>query len=232
MKIQILHCIEGAKKAEGLTVIIDVFRAFSLECYAFAEGADKIYPVGDIEEAYRRKKEDHKALLAGERNGKMCQGFDLGNSPSQLAHLSVQGKTLIHTTSAGTQGIANAVCSSEIVTGSLVNAKAVAEYIRRKNPDTVSLVCMGFGGVREAKEDTLCAEYIKSILTNQDFPIDERIKALRTDGGEHFFNRETQDVYPEADYWMCIEYDKFTFVLKIGKDNQGRHISERIFIDL
>ena len=31
MKIQILECIEGAKKAKGLIVIIDVFRAFSLE---------------------------------------------------------------------------------------------------------------------------------------------------------------------------------------------------------
>ena len=35
MKINILHLIEGAKKAEGLTVIIDVFRAFSLECYLY-----------------------------------------------------------------------------------------------------------------------------------------------------------------------------------------------------
>ena len=33
MEIRILELIEGAKKAEGLTVIIDVFRAFSLECY-------------------------------------------------------------------------------------------------------------------------------------------------------------------------------------------------------
>ena len=32
MKISICHLIEGAKKADGLTVIIDVFRAFSLEC--------------------------------------------------------------------------------------------------------------------------------------------------------------------------------------------------------
>ena len=40
MEIRILELIEGAKKAEGLTVIIDVFRAFSLECYLYARGAD------------------------------------------------------------------------------------------------------------------------------------------------------------------------------------------------
>ena len=33
MNIQILQLVEGAKNARGLTVVIDVFRAFSLECY-------------------------------------------------------------------------------------------------------------------------------------------------------------------------------------------------------
>ena len=46
MTIQILHLIEGAKQAEGLAVIIDVFRAFSLEPYLFAAGAERIRPVG------------------------------------------------------------------------------------------------------------------------------------------------------------------------------------------
>ena len=42
MKIRILKTIEGAKEAEGLTVLIDVFRAFSLECYLFASGARRM----------------------------------------------------------------------------------------------------------------------------------------------------------------------------------------------
>ena len=54
-EVKILHLIEGAKMAEGLTVIIDVFRAFSVEAYLFAHGADKIFPVADIELAYRYK---------------------------------------------------------------------------------------------------------------------------------------------------------------------------------
>ena len=48
MKIKIFELIDGAKKAEGLTVIIDVFRAFTLETYLFAQGAEKIYPVGEM----------------------------------------------------------------------------------------------------------------------------------------------------------------------------------------
>jgi 2-phosphosulfolactate phosphatase len=34
MEIEILEFAEGARKARGLTVIIDVFRAFSVACYA------------------------------------------------------------------------------------------------------------------------------------------------------------------------------------------------------
>ena len=54
MEIRILELIEGAKKAEGLTVIIDVFRAFSLECYLYARGASAVFPAGSVEDRYIR----------------------------------------------------------------------------------------------------------------------------------------------------------------------------------
>ena len=48
MEINILQGIDGASRARGLAVIIDVYRAFTLECYAFAGGCEAIIPVGDI----------------------------------------------------------------------------------------------------------------------------------------------------------------------------------------
>ena len=42
MNIEILHLIEGAKKAKGVTVVIDVFRAFTVEAYVMSRGAKKI----------------------------------------------------------------------------------------------------------------------------------------------------------------------------------------------
>ena len=56
MKIEILQLLEGAKKAEGVAVIIDVFRAFSLESYLFGKGAERIIPVADLDLAYEYKK--------------------------------------------------------------------------------------------------------------------------------------------------------------------------------
>ena len=164
MDIQILHMIEGAKKARGLTVVIDVFRAFSMEAYMFASGASKVIPIGDCDLAYHLKEENPEVILAGERHGKILPGFDTGNSPWELMDIDVKGKTVVHTTSAGTQGIANAVNADVILGGSLVNAKAIAEYIRKSGIETVSLVCMGLEALSETEEDTLCARYIKALL--------------------------------------------------------------------
>ena len=222
MKINILHMIEGAKQAEGLTVIIDVFRAFSLECYLHDMGVKAIRPVGTIEEAFRLHEIIPDSVLVGERGGKKCEGFDYGNSPSSVSPEHVAGKTIIHTTSAGTQGIVNAQNASEIITGSLVNATAIVEYIKAKNPEIVSIVAMGTAGTRTNPEDELCAEYLKTMLEGHEMAdIEERIADLRTNGGEHFFNPDTQEIFPEPDFWMCIKHDLFPFVIQIQKDELG-----------
>lgn len=226
--INILHLLEGAKQAEGLTVIIDVFRAFSLECYLYDMGVKQIRPVGTIEEAFSLRDRIQDSILIGERKGIKCEGFDYGNSPSSIRKEDVAGKTIIHTTSAGTQGIVNAVHADEIITGSLVNARAVAEYIISRQPQTVSLVSMGSGGVRIAPEDELCAAYIKNILEGREFTdMERRVDELRNHGGEHFFDPERQNVFPEADFYRCIEYNKFPFVLTIEKDDIG-YLARRI----
>ena len=114
MNIEILQLIEGAKQAKGLTVVIDVFRAFTMEAYMMARGAEKVIPIGDCDLAYKLKQENPDIILAGERGGKILPGFDVGNSPWELLQIDVTGKTVVHTTSAGTQGIANATGADEI----------------------------------------------------------------------------------------------------------------------
>jgi 2-phosphosulfolactate phosphatase len=133
MNIQILHLLEGARQAAGLTVIIDVFRAFSTACYVFGNGAERMIPVGDLELAYALKCQNPRNLLIGERGGERPPEFDYGNSPADIEHVDFTGRTVIHTTSSGTQGIANATQADEIVTGSFCNAGAIVRYIQRGN---------------------------------------------------------------------------------------------------
>lgn len=227
MNIQIFELIEGAKKATGITVIIDVFRAFSLECYLYGRGVNTIFPIGDLQEAYALKKEHPDWILIGERGGKKSEGCDYGNSPSQTEYAPLKGRTIIHTTSAGTQGIINAVNADIILAGSLVNAHATASYIKSMNPEKVSLVAMGNGGIRTAREDVICAEYIRSLLLDEPYPIEECIASLRENGGAHFFHPDTQDVFPKEDFELCIKYDLFPFLLQAEKNSANQTVIKR-----
>ena len=219
MNIHILELIEGARKARGLTVIIDVFRAFSVECYQTAQGAEEIYPIGSLEEAFRKKEEDPEGcVLFGERGGAKVDGCDYGNSPHQFDGVDFTGKTILHTTSAGTQGIVNAEGAEQIITGSLVNAKAVAAYIRQQDPEEVSLVAMGVAGKETAEEDLLCARYIESLLKDDILDMEDEIRRLRESGGKKFFNPDTQEIFPREDFALCTSLDRFPFVLKVEKE--------------
>lgn len=218
MNIQILQLIEGARQARGIAVIIDVFRAFTVECFVTKNGAARLYAVGDKALAYEFKEKDPTCILIGEREGKKLPGFDYGNSPSDVEKVDFAGRTVVHTTSAGTQGVDNAVNADEIITGSLANAKAVAEYIRRGGYEQVSLVCMGLGGKEPTDEDTLCAEYIKSLLEGSDIDLSTRMYNLRYTSGAKFFDPAKQQVFPEADFHLCCRNDSFDFVLRAEKE--------------
>ena len=228
MNIKILQLIEGARQATGLAVIIDVFRAFTVEAYLVNNGVQKLIAVGDKQIAYDYKEKNKDCILIGERRGIMLDGFDYGNSPSQIEKIDFSGKTVVHTTSSGTQGIANAHNAKEILTGSLVNAKAIAEYIKMQNPKDVSLVCMGNGGESEAREDTLCAEYIKSLLEGKNPNLDYEIQNLKNMAGKRFFDPKLQDIFPERDFYLSTELNKFNFVLKVEEDDKGLNYVKKI----
>jgi 2-phosphosulfolactate phosphatase len=224
MKIEILQLLDGAKKAEGLTVIIDVFRAFSTACYAFGAGIERIYPVGSLEKAYEMKRTNPGYILVGERNEQKPEGFDFGNSPSQLLSGQLSGKTMVHTTSSGTQGIANATQADEILTGSFVNAGAIVDYIRMKQPEKVSLVCMGYSCQYPTDEDTLLAIYIKNELEGRPNDFEAMVEQIRKGDGARFFAPEKQEWAPAEDFDLCLSLNRFGFVLKVEKEKSVNYL--------
>lgn len=227
MNVQILQLIGGAQAAKGLTVIIDVFRAMTVEAYVISNGAKDLIPMASVEDAFRYRDEHPGTLLMGERGGAKCPGFDFGNSPSAVRDFDFTGKTVVHTTSAGTQGIANAKNATEIVCGSLVCAKAIAEYIRSRDPEDVSLVCMGLAGKKETREDTLCAEYIKALLEGGTVDLEKGVSECKEDDGAKFF-RGNDEVFPESDFWLSVEADRFDFAMRVVKGSDGLFHTVRI----
>lgn len=216
MKVNEYHLLQGAKKATGLTVIIDVFRAFSLETCLFEQNVERLYPVGDINLAYALQKQHPDWIFIGERDGKKVEGFDYGNSPAEILKHDFTNKTVVHTTSAGTQGLQACSNATKVITGSLRNASAIAKYIQTTNQQEVSIVAMGWSGQRKTEEDELCLEYIVSILKgNPISDIQERANALKYSEGKKFFDPSQQEKFPQDDFFVCVDVDVDDFVIVV-----------------
>lgn len=228
LKIKIVN---DAQLATGLVVVIDVFRAFTVEPYLIRNGVKNLIPVSDIHVAYEYKKKDSNCILIGERNGIMLSGFDYGNSPSQIENIDFFGKTIIHTTSCGTQGIVKSVNAKEILTGSLVNAQAIVNYIIQTNIKEVSLLTLSKPKEFPFEEDVLCARYIKSLLENKPLNnLQEEIEKLKVTRGFKFFDKAKQKDFPEKDFYLCTELNKFNFILRAKKDKKESICIEKVII--
>jgi 2-phosphosulfolactate phosphatase len=233
MEIKILDLLDGAKEAVGLTVVIDVFRAFSLACYMADAGAAEILPVSDIQLAYLLKKQIPGSILVGERNERVPKGFDYGNSPTHILQADLNGKIIIHTTSAGTQGLVNAKKASERITGSFVNAPAIVDYIKFRKPENVSLVCMGYSLKHPTEEDTFCAEYIKQSLEGVEPDLEGMVNTIRKTSARRLFDPDNQEFSPSGDFYLCTDIGKFNFILKAEESNgilRLRKIESKDFI--
>jgi 2-phosphosulfolactate phosphatase len=221
MNIEILEFAEGARKARGIAVIIDVFRAFSVACYAYDAGAARIIATDSVENALSLKSKYRNSVLIGERNERKIEGFDFGNSPTEILKNDLTGVTVIHTTTAGTMGLSNTTGAETVLAASIVNASSTASYISAKHPDTVSLVAMGYRAIFPAEEDLLCARMIKARLLGQNDDWDRQISELKDGAGKRFFDAANIEFSPPTDFFLCTMADRFDFVLKAERRFDG-----------
>jgi 2-phosphosulfolactate phosphatase len=221
MKVKILEFVEGARKAKGVVVIIDVFRAFTVACYAFDAGAVRIIATSEVSNALQLKLKYKNSVLVGERDEKKIEGFDFGNSPTEIIKADLSGKTVIHTTTAGTQGLINARNADSILTGSFVNVSSVVKYIKSIDPEYVSLVAMGYRATLSAQEDLICAEMISAELRNKRFISEKKIANLQNTSGKRFFDPANIDFSPPTDFFLCTMINRFDFVLKATRRFDG-----------
>lgn len=205
MHIEVASCLEGARRAKGLTVIIDVFRAGNTIISCFANGAGHVVPVGNLERAYELKREFPDYFLAGERKSYPPEGFDFGNSPSEADEIDFEGRGVILTTSSGTQGIVNAKNADEILLGTYANASRIIDYIQSSDPEWVTLVPMGFESSVKAEEDEAYALYLKQRLEGK--PVDflkQKQQLLQSEGAERL-----RRIGKERDLEWCLMLDKY-----------------------
>jgi 2-phosphosulfolactate phosphatase len=156
-------------KEQSVIVIVDILRATTAICTAFEHGVAKIIPVATLEETYLYKESGF--LIAGERDGKVIEGANFGNSPFNFMGEAVYNKTIVITTTNGTQAIEMAKNCSEIVIGSFLNLNALCNYLIKVNKN-VLVLCAGWKN-RFNLEDSIFAGAIAEILHKEaDYSLD------------------------------------------------------------
>jgi 2-phosphosulfolactate phosphatase len=226
------NLLVGARQAEGIAVVIDVFRAFTSAALMMHLGVKKIILLAEPEAVLKLKREEGY-LAVGEVGGKKVPGFDVGNSPSRILATGRRffaGRAVAQRTSAGVTGAVAAARRSEaLILGSFVTAGAIARYVQRLSspPGVVSLVAMGNRGLEVTPDDEACADYLEHLLTGRPY---DHVAALRR-VVEHEctqkFLRGDRDCYPPADPLFCLQRNLFDFVIVAAQEN-GRLVARRI----
>jgi 2-phosphosulfolactate phosphatase len=139
----------------AVVVIIDVFRATSTIAAALHNGAKCVIPVAKVEECIALGKTIDNSITAGERDGKVAEGLQHGNSPSEYPKAFVEGKTLVLTTTNGTRLLHMVQDADTIITGSFLNLSAVCDFLIAQGKN-VLLGCAAWKD-RFNLEDTLFA---------------------------------------------------------------------------
>jgi len=142
-----------------IAVVIDVLRATSAICTAVQNGIN-ILPVSSVDQAKAFQNQGY--LAAAERNGKIVDGFNLGNSPLSYTNPDLKGKTVVLTTTNGTKAIQIAREKETVAIGSLNNLEAISKWLMEQNKNVLLL---GSGWKDKFNlEDTICAGAIADIL--------------------------------------------------------------------
>jgi 2-phosphosulfolactate phosphatase len=149
----------------SVIVIIDVFRATSTIASALYNGAKEIIPVDEVAKAISISKQIG-GIAAGERDGKIAEGLQHGNSPLEYQRDFIENKTLVLTTTNGTRLLYMALANGAdtIITGSFPNLSSVCNFLVKENKHVV-LGCAGWKD-RYNLEDTLFAGAVISRIKN------------------------------------------------------------------
>lgn len=164
--------IDPAEVSGKIAVVIDVLRATTTIASALAAGCQRVFPARSPEEAQAIAGglPAGSAVLGGERRGLRIAGFDLDNSPLAYTPATVGGKTVVITTTNGTEAMGRAAGAHELVAASFLTAAAITRWLAARS-EPVVFCCAGTEG-RPSLEDDLCAGLIIERLAAGGEPLD------------------------------------------------------------
>jgi 2-phosphosulfolactate phosphatase len=170
----VIDCFPSSveKYTTGYAVVaIDVIRATTSAITAVMAGR-RCFPVATLADAQRMKSKLGNCLLAGELNGDVPAGFDLNNSPAELAEIDDQFLPIVLLSTSGTQLMSSSSKCDSAYVACFRNYKAVASSLLTQFKN---VAVIGAGSRNEFREeDQMCCAWIAEELINAGYQTESR----------------------------------------------------------
>lgn len=163
------------------------------------------------------------ALIMGEDDGYPVEGFDLTNSPSALIGQDLTGKTLIHRSTAGTQGVVRSSNARRIFATGLCNIGAIVRRTLNLSPESITLIETGVFPDGWGDEDVACADLIEAQLCRENLDIDQIKHRVRESKSGRHYSDPTNQVFPPSDLGLALDIDRYDFTMEV-EINDGLHL--------
>jgi len=206
-------------------VVVDVLRASSTILTALVNGAKEVIPAENVSVAARISKGLGNSILCGERNGKVIEGFKLGNSPFEYIPDNIKSKSLIFSTTNGTVAIAKSKFAKSCVIASFLNLNAVVKHLLETNDD-FTIVCSG-------KFNDFCVEdsVYAGLIIAKLFEINSKTNYTLLDSGYISYQISKQLIYKNSkpdqhrvlNMFKKSEHGKY--LMSLGFDNDLEYCS-------
>ena len=213
--MEIIHAIgiDGARRARGLAVVIDVLRSFTVSAYALAGGARECRLVTTTDDARALVAKTPGAVICAEEEGLPVDGIAISNSPTQIRAADLKGRILVQRSSAGTP-VASAVREGvDIFAASLVVARATVQACLSRHPDTLTFIASA-----DHPEDHACARYMEAVINGESPDIDRLLRPLRESDRYSHLMSGAWPGFPATDLELALEPDRFKFAMPVSRD--------------
>ena len=199
---------------DKIVVIIDILRATSTICTAFQKGAIKVITIGSIEEAMMLKNKGY--LVAAERHGQKVEGFEIGNSPTQLFQMDLKDQCFAITTTNGTKAVEMTKNAYRITIGSFLNITALSVWLKNQQRDII-LLCAGWKDQFNLEDTLFAGALISRLKSNFEISCDAGIASEKLyisakdnlydflKGSSHF--KRLSGFGVEDDIKFCLKHD-------------------------
>jgi 2-phosphosulfolactate phosphatase len=213
--VEILHAtgIEGARKARGIAVVIDVLRSFTVSAYALSGGARECRLVTTTDEARALAAATPDTVICAEEDGLPVKGIAISNSPTQIVAAELTGCILVQRSSAGTPVAAAVPSGVDIFAASLVVARATVQACLLRDPATLTLVSSA-----DHPEDHACALYMEAIIRGEPADVERLLRPLKESERYSHLMGGTWPGFPPTDLELALQPDRFSFAMPLTRE--------------